>query len=53
MKIKLKSKITYTKNFMFGKTETITAKVVAIKNLPARQILLLDNGDEIVNSLIK
>lgn len=36
--------VTYTKEFMFGKTATVTAKVVMVKGLRA----LLDNGDEIL-----
>ena len=53
MKFQIKDTITYTKNYNFGKTSEITAKIVAIKNLPARQIILTDNGDEIIHSLLK
>lgn len=38
-------KVTYTKEFMFGKTATVTATVVVVVNNKA----LLDNGDEIYN----
>ena len=36
--------VTYKKEFMFGKTGMVTAKVVMIKGRTA----LLDNGDEII-----
>lgn len=42
-KISKGDKVTYTKEFMFGKTAEVTATVVAI--FP--RVALLDNGDEI------
>lgn len=38
------TKITYTKEYMFGKTGEVTATVVAVVGRKA----LLDNGDEII-----
>ena len=40
--------ITYTKEFMFGKTAEITAKIVAIKKLQGRIVILTTEGDELV-----
>jgi len=48
-KVKRGSKITYTKQFAFGKEGKETAKVVAIKG----DIALLDNGDELRLTQIK
>lgn len=47
--LKVGQKITYTKEYAFGKTGKVTATVVAIH----RGIALLDNGDEICAVLTK
>jgi len=44
-KLKIGSKVQYLKQFMFGKENLITAKIVAINGYK----ILLDNGDEFNN----
>jgi len=39
--------VTYTKEIMFKGTEEVTAIIVGIFPAPGRNILMLDNGDEL------
>lgn len=39
--------VTYTKEIMFKGTQEVTAKIVGIFPAPGRNILMLDNGDEL------
>jgi hypothetical protein len=47
--IKLGDKVTYTKEFMFGKVGEVTSKVVVIKGAFA----LLENGEEICVEVLR